>query len=119
MAKRKQHPIRVGVVGVGRGSGFARSAHLVGMELVALCDVWEEKLQPLAAELGVAAYTDYDKFLEHEMDAVILANYFHQHAPFAVKALEAGLHVMSETAACHTLAEGVALARAVEKTGKI
>ena len=53
------------------------------------------------------------------MDAVVLANYFHQHAPFAIKALKADKHVMSETAACHTLGEGVALARAVEKSGKI
>ena len=45
------------------------------------------------------------------MDAVVLANYFHEHAPFAVQALKADKHVMSETAACHTLAEGVALAR--------
>jgi len=52
------------------------------------------------------------------MDAVVLANYFHEHAPFAIKALKAGLHVMSETAACHTLGEGVKLIRAVEKTGK-
>jgi predicted dehydrogenase len=53
------------------------------------------------------------------MDAVVLANYFHQHAPFAIKALAAGKHVMSETTACKTIAEGVALARAVEKSGKI
>ncbi|MBM4047529.1 MAG: Gfo/Idh/MocA family oxidoreductase [Planctomycetes bacterium] len=112
--------IRVGVIGVGRGKGFARGAgpHL-GMELVALCDTWEERLKQLGAELKVATYTDYDKFLEHDMDAVILANYFHEHAPFAVKALKAGKHVMSETAACFTLAEGVALVEAVEKTGRI
>lgn len=53
------------------------------------------------------------------MDAVILANNFHEHATFAVRALEAGFHVLSETAACGTLGEGVALARAVEKSGKI
>ena len=112
--------IRVGVVGVGRGSGFARNVGpFVGMELVALCDTWEERLQRLGEELGVATYTDYDKFLEHDMDAVILANYFHQHAPFAVKALQADKHVMSETSACFTLAEGVALVEAVEKSGKI
>lgn len=112
--------IRVGVVGVGRGSGFARSASpSVGMELVALCDTWEERLQNLGRELGIATYTDYDKFLEHDMDAVILANYFHQHAPFAIKALQAGKHVMSETSACFTLAEGVALVEAVEKSGRI
>ena len=120
MASKKKQRIRVGVVGVGRGRGFALGAgpHL-GMELVALCDRWEEKLRTVGDELGVATYTDYDKFLEHDMDAVVLANYFHEHAPFAVKALRAGFHVMSETAACHTLAEGVELVRTVEKTGRI
>jgi predicted dehydrogenase len=111
--------IRVGVIGVGRGQSFARGAtEVVGMELVALCDTWEEKLREVGAEYGVATYTDYDAFLEHDMDAVVLANYFHQHAPFAIKALEAGKHVMSETSANATLAEGVALCRAVERTGK-
>jgi predicted dehydrogenase len=119
MAKQKKL-IRVGVVGIGRGQGFARgAAENLGMKLVALCDNWEEKLNQVGKELNVATYTDYDKFLEHDMDAVILANYFHQHAPFAVKALKAGKHVMSETAACSTLAEGVELVEAVEKSGKI
>jgi len=112
--------IRVGVVGASRGQSFARGAggHL-GMELVALCDTWEERLHPLGRELGVVTYADYDRFLEHDMDAVVLANYFHQHAPLAVKALDAGKHVMSETTSCLTLAEGVALVRAVERTGRI
>jgi len=114
-----QQPIRVGVVGVGRGQSFAQSANeLVGMQLVALCDTWEERLAEVGRQHGVATYTDYDRFLEHDLDAVVLANYFHQHAPFAVKALEAGLHVMSETSANTTLAEGVALCRTVERTGK-
>ena len=122
MAKKPSNTdlIRVGVVGVGRGQGFARGAgaHL-GMQLVALCDAWKERLEPLAKQLNAAAYTDYEKFLEHDMDAVILANYFHEHAPFAVKALNAGKHVMSETAACFTLGEGVALVEAVERSGRI
>jgi len=111
--------IRVGVVGVGRGQSFAYGAKAAGMELVAICDTWEERLRQVGQNLGVTTYTDYDKFLEHELDAVVLANYFHEHAPFAVKALAAGKHVMSECAACHTLAEGVALARAVEQSGRI
>ncbi|MDP6505939.1 MAG: Gfo/Idh/MocA family oxidoreductase, partial [Planctomycetota bacterium] len=110
--------IRVGVIGVGRGKSFASAAtDVVGMELVALCDTWEERLKQVGEEYGVATYTDYEKFLEHDMDAVVLANYFHEHAPFAIKALEAGKHVMSETAANSTLADGVALCRTVEKTG--
>ena len=82
MSERK---IRVGVIGVGRGRSFAGGAsETVGMELVALCDRWEKKLDEAGAEFGVATYTDYDEFLEHDMDAVVLANYFHQHAPFAI-----------------------------------
>ena len=120
MADRKsKKTIRVGVVGVGRGRSFALAAPHVGMELVALCDTWEERLTASGAQLGVATYADYDAFLAHDMDAVVLANYFHEHAPFALKALAADKHVMSECAACHTLGEGVALARAVEKSGKI
>lgn len=111
--------IRVGVIGVGRGMSFASMAPQVGMELVALCDTWEERLVQAGKQLGVATYTGYDEFLGHDMDAVVLANYFHEHAPFAVKALNAGKHVMSECSACKTLGEGVALARAVEKSGKI
>lgn len=111
--------IKVGVIGVGRGAGFARGAgESVGMKLVALCDTWEERLDQVGKELNVATYADYDRFLEHDMDAVVVANYFHQHAPFAIKALRAGKHVMSETSACFTLAEGVELIETVEETGK-
>ena len=111
--------IRVGVVGVGRGRTFSGMASHVGMELVALCDTWEERLLKEGERLGVATYTDYDEFLSHDMDAVVLANFFHQHTPFAVKALSVGKHVLSECAACSTLGEGVELTRAVEKSGCI
>ncbi|NLE30315.1 MAG: Gfo/Idh/MocA family oxidoreductase [Phycisphaerae bacterium] len=116
----KKDLIRVGVIGVRRGECFAHGAvESVGMKLVAICDSWQERLKQAEKNLNVTTYTDYDKFLEHDMDAVILANFFHQHAPFAVKALKAGKHVMSETAACSTVAEGVELIEAVEKSGKI
>lgn len=118
--KRPAKPIRVGVIGIGRGQSFASGAtDLVGMKLVAICDTWKERLKEVGKRYGVTTYTSYEKFLEHDMDAVILANYFHEHAPFAIKALEAGKHVMSETSCNSTLAEGVALCRAVEKSGLI
>ena len=111
--------IRLGVVGVGRGRTFMRASEAVGVELVAICDTWEERLREVGKALGVTTYADYDRMLEHDLDAVVLANYWHEHAPFAIKAFEAGLHVMSECAACHTLAQGVALARAFEQSGKV
>jgi predicted dehydrogenase len=113
-------PIKVGVIGVGRGQSFmAGAGPLVGMELVAICDLWQERLEAVGTRYGVATYTDYDEFLTHDMDAVILANYFHEHAPFAIKALQAGKHVMSECTCNATLAEGVALCRAAEASGKV
>jgi predicted dehydrogenase len=114
----RERPIRVGVVGVGRGQSFmGGAAALVGLELVAICDTWEARLREVGARHGVATYTDYDAFLAHDLDAVVLANYFHEHAPLAIRALEAGKHVMSECASNGTLAEGVALCRAVEASG--
>ncbi|NQT50633.1 Gfo/Idh/MocA family oxidoreductase [bacterium] len=119
-SSRARKPIRVGIVGVGRGQSFAHGAsELTGLQAVAICDTWKEKLKEVGKAHGIATYTDYEKFLEHDMDAVVLANYFHEHAPFAIKALEAGKHVMSETACNSTLAEGVALCRKVEETGLI
>lgn len=111
--------IKVGVIGVGRGMSFAKGANYAGFKLVAICDQWKEKLKEAGNSLNVKTYTDYDQFLKHDMDAVILANYFDEHAPFAIKALEAGKHVMSETSCNITMAEGVALCRKVEETGLI
>jgi predicted dehydrogenase len=112
--------IRVGIVGLGRGLAFARLRQSsLGLELVALCDTSEERLHEVAALLGVTAHTDYDALLAHDLDAVILANWFHEHAPFALRALAAGKHVLSETAACFTLAEGVELVRALERSDRI
>jgi predicted dehydrogenase len=116
---RRKQTIRVGVVGVQRGESFMRTAAANGLELVAICDTWEERLKEAGQRRSVATFVEFDKMLAYDIDAVVLANYFHEHAPLAVKALQAGKHVMSECAACHTLAEGVALARAVEKSGKI
>jgi predicted dehydrogenase len=111
--------IRLGVFGVGRGLSYARAAGGLGMRVVALCDSREAAVKDAATEFGATAYTQFDDFLSHDMDAVVIANFFHQHAPFAIRALEAGRHVLSECIACKTPAEGVALARAVERTGRI
>lgn len=59
-------PIRVGVVGVGRGQTFMRQRSVAGMELVAICDTWAGRLAEVGARLDVATYAEYDRFLEHE-----------------------------------------------------
>lgn len=116
--------IKIGVVGTGRGYTFMRPSEATGLKLTAICDRREIKLQRTLEKLGnpedVETYTDYDEMLEKaDIDAVVLANYFHEHAPFAIKALRAGKHVLSECIAMGSMAEAAALCRAVEETGKI
>ena len=63
--------------------------------------------------------SDFDSFIEHDMDAVILANFFHEHAPFAIKCFEKGLHVFSECISNGTMAEGIELVKSFEKSNSI
>ena len=60
MTENRVTPIRVGVVGVGRGRTFMRTAQVTGMELVAICDTWEDKLTHEGEQLDVSTYTDYE-----------------------------------------------------------
>ena len=119
----KKAKVRVGVLGIGRGNSmikYCKSAP--NAQLVAICDKWEEGLRRRERELSdpsITFYTSFDEFLHHDMDVVILANYANEHAPFAIRAMEAGFHVISEVLPCQNLAEAVKLIETVEKTGKI
>lgn len=111
--------IKFGVFGLGRGSSFFQSIKTHGGEIVAICDKNTEKLEKTREKLGegVTAYTDFDEFLGHEgLEAIFVCNYFHEHAPYAIKALEKNIHVLSECTSNGTMAEGVALVRAAEKS---
>jgi len=113
--------IRIGVFGALRGAGLATNFMMLNCEIVALCDKNPERLAHGAKRLGddVVLYDDFDKFIEHDMDVVILANFFNEHAPYAIKCFERGLHVYSECISNGTMAEGVELIRAFEKSKSI
>ena len=92
------------------------------VELVAICDKWESRLEKMRkqhANKTITFYSDFDEFIEHEMDAVILANHANEHAPYAVKALQKGKHVLSEVQPVQTMKEAVELIDEVETSGKI
>ena len=113
--------IKIGVFGAGRGVDIAKNFMLLNCDIVALCDFRPDRLEQGAKQLGngVALYEDFDSFIEHGMDAVILANYFHEHAPFTIKCFEKGIHVFGECISNGTMAEGVELAKAFEHTDSI
>ena len=113
--------IRIGIFGAGRGIDIAENLMLLGCEIVALCDFIEERRNAGLKTLGenVKAFDNFDDFINEKMDAVVLANFFNEHAPYAIKCFEKGIHVFSECISNGTLAEGVELVRAFEKSNSI
>ncbi|MHB0998464.1 MAG: Gfo/Idh/MocA family protein [Armatimonadota bacterium] len=113
--------VRVGVFGGRRGQSMINVlARHPDAELVAICEGYGPQLdacKALAEQIGrsVECYQDFDRFFEHDMDAVVLANFATEHAPYAVRLLDSGRHVCSELMVCQTMAEGVALVEAVER----
>ena len=115
--------IRVGVMGVHRGNSMIQYCRIAeNAEVVAICDKWEEGLLDMKKKLddpAITYYTDFEDFIHHDMDAVVLANYANEHAPFAVRAMKEGKHVFSEVLPVETMREAVALVEAVEETGLV
>ena len=109
--------IRIGIFGISRGLDYAKDFMHLDCEIVAICErrksVVDAALKVLPKDVKV--YDNFDEFIEHDMDAVVLANFFHEHTPYAIKCFERGLHVFSECMAASTMAECVELLRAFEK----
>ena len=111
---------KIGVLGAGRGVDLAKNFLRLGCEIVALCDSDSARLEYGVSRLrDVPTFTDFDEFLNCEMDAVIIANLFHQHTPYVIKCFERGLHVFCECTSNGTMAEGVELYRAYKNTKSI
>ena len=115
--------IRIGVLGGYRGTSMINYCRIAdNAQVVAICDKNDEVIarqKESLADDSIAYYKSFDEFIEHPMDAVVLANYANEHAPFAIRCLKKGLHVFSEVLPCQTLKEAVELIEAVEETGKI
>ncbi|MBQ8319682.1 MAG: Gfo/Idh/MocA family oxidoreductase [Clostridia bacterium] len=115
--------VRIGVMGAYRGTSMINYCKIAGnAEVVAICDKWVEGLEKQKEQnvgLDIAYYDNFDDFIKHDMDAVVLANYAHEHAPFAIRAMKLGLHVFSEVLPVQTMKQAVELCEAVEETGMI
>lgn len=115
--------LKIGVVGVGRGEtmiSYCKSDKRV--KLAAVCDFRKNALEKMKNKLNddsIAYYENFEDLLKSDVDAIVLANYANEHAPFAIKCLEHGKHVLSEVLPVQNFAEAVALTEAVEKSDKI
>ena len=113
--------IRVGIFGGFRGIAFYEPiAKTPGFSGRAICDAREEMRNEVKEKVGEEVFIceSWKEMLAAGLDAVILANYFHEHASYVIQAMEAGLDVISETTAAPTLGECLELVECCERTGR-
>lgn len=115
--------IRVGIIGTGsisRAHFKAYNAH-PDVEVYALCDIHEGRLQDAGKEFGVERlYTNVDEMLAlPEIDAVSVCTWNSEHASCTIKALNAGKHVLCEKPMATNVEDAIAMKEAAEKNGKL
>ncbi|GIK43153.1 MAG: oxidoreductase [Chloroflexota bacterium] len=114
-----QSLIKVGVVGAGIGRHHLAAYRALpqAVEIVALCDVNEARLNEIGTMYNVPRYfTDYNElFVSGEIEAVSVCLPNSLHAPVSIAALEAGLHVLCEKPLAENLASSYKIAEAVAR----
>lgn len=117
--------LKVGIIGCG-GIAFGKHmpalSKLNNVEMVAFCDILEEKAIKAAKNYGTPdakVYTDYKELLEDKsIDVVHVCTPNKSHAEITVDALEAGKHVMCEKPMAKTAADARRMVEAAKRTGK-
>ncbi|MDR1704688.1 MAG: Gfo/Idh/MocA family oxidoreductase [Clostridiales bacterium] len=115
--------LRVGIIGTGSISHMHITSYEKNenAEIIALCDIDEKRLKTAADKYGIEkTYADYRRmFAECALDAVSVCTWNSQHAPCAIAALEAGLHVLCEKPMAINRAEAETMREAAERSGKL
>ncbi len=105
-AQGANEKLNVGIIGAG-GRGAANLRGVSSQNVVALCDVDDERLSKAAREYPKAAtFQDFRKLLELPgLDAVTVSTPDHMHAFATVAALQLGKHVYCEKPLTHSVYE--------------
>jgi predicted dehydrogenase len=117
--------IQVGFIGLGgRARSILRDEWVPEAQVVAAADCDRSRLQSIDSVVPDAAnwhkHQDYRRMLEAEtLDAVFVETTTHARVLIAIGALQSGRDVYAEKPVSLTIAEGRALVRWVEKTGRI
>ncbi len=117
--------VRIGIIGNG---GICKGAHIGGylkddrVEIVALCDIIEERAQYLKDTYfpNAKVYTDYKELLKNEeVDSVDICTPNYLHSIIAVDAFKAGKHVFCEKPDAVDVEEVLKMKAAAEEAGKL
>ncbi len=115
--------VGVGIVGYGY-AGRSFHSYLVplahGLELRAIASSSSEKRERIVRERGCRAVATLDELLaDPAIDLIVLATPHDTHAALAIRALEAGRHVVTDKVMCLSVAEADAMIAAAERAGKL
>ncbi|PID78403.1 MAG: oxidoreductase [Deltaproteobacteria bacterium] len=117
----KTKKIKLALTGCGRISGKhfeAIEKHSENIELAAICDTDDKKLQEAAEKYKVKAYKDYNIMLEDKnIDGVILCTPSGIHPEQTILAAKAGKHVITEKPMATRWADGVKMVKACDEAG--
>ena len=116
--------LKIAIIGVGGISGahidaYQRNPHA---ELYAFCDINKERLEQKGAMYGITRlYTDEDEMLAAlpEIDAVSVCVWNCNHAKCAIKALDAGKHVLCEKPIAKTVEEAEQMLAAAKRNNRL
>lgn len=116
--------VRVAIIGTGgRARGLMNQLKgVAGAEIVAVCDVFEQRLLQAAEIAGPAALktADYRRILDDkEIDAVLIGTPDHWHKKMTLDAVAAGKDVYVEKPVSHTIEEGAEMVRAIEASKQV
>jgi predicted dehydrogenase len=111
----------VAVLGAGMiGEVHRRAAVLAGAEVVGVLASTPERSRAVAGQWGVEhAYADVDEVAASGVDAVHICTPNAFHVPFAVRLMEAGIHVLCEKPLGVSLADATHAASVAERTGVV
>jgi predicted dehydrogenase len=104
------------------GSGDTETQLGLGSELVAVCDVYQGRLDRAKERWGSHLFTTRDHrevLARKDIDFVIIATPDHWHVPIALEAMEAGKDMYLQKPMVHDIAEGPKLLEAARRTGRI
>ena len=111
----------IGAGGISHGAHLPAYAKMDNVEIVALCDILEDRAKSVAEKFGIpAVYTDYKDVLKIEgLDAIDICTPNYLHSIIAVDALNSGLHVFCEKPDAISVEEAEKMRAAADKNGKL
>ena len=114
---------RAAVIGYGY-AGRSFHSYLIsltpGLTLHGIASSDPAKREQIVRERHCKAYSSFDEVIaDPAVDLVVLATPNDVHADLAIRAMEAGKHVVTDKPMCVTLAEADAMVATAERTGRV